>query len=679
MKSYFYDLETYPNYFLAVFIDTDTPQHLIDKYTEADIDDDPTRMAEAMEEIKPIMFFVIHDDAREINQIQELLLFIDNPDVILIGFNNNRYDDIILNMAIIKIRRLGQQLTTIQTNKLVYDVNCDIIDGNYQYVLHDPIMKGYKSRYYSIDCFLSLYETVHRKSLKQTAINLKWYNVMDLPIKPGTHITWNMLDKLVYYCINDVLITRAFYFYKIDEINMKKRATVLYGTLLINKNRSSIADALLQKMYRERTGLTYWQIKDLRTFRSTIKLIDIIDKRIDFDVPSFKEYLEKLKVSTLKVGEDKTLNAKLPYKGNRYDIAKGGLHSKDMPGVYRSTEKIGIWDVDADSYYPFGVINDKVCPAHLFQPVFTSIGEYLTSERINAKHFKDTHPNATKQELEDNKMIADVLKIVINSGIFGKFGYEKGWLYDMLCLYQVTINNQLRLLKLAEMLEKKDFQVLSVNTDGITAKVPRDGHKEYVKVCLEWGTMFKLGVEFNEYSLYVRLNVNSYFAVKAKDGKVKEKGRFLTDVAIEKGYDKPVVAKALIAYFKDKIPVMEFLEKHNDIYDFCMSQKLGDAYDPMFHEIFEKEAVVTPLQKNIRYYACKAGGRIMKQKGIKQISVLKEQVVLFNKFIKLPSIDFYDIDYNYYHKEIMKLVNDIEHTSTKMMKKTSGTMFDDVE
>jgi len=191
--------------------------------------------------------------------------------------------------------------------------------------------------------------------------------------------------------------------------------------------------------------------------------------------------------------------------------------------------------------------------------------------------------------------------------------------------------------------------------------------------------MFGLTVEYTEYTLYVRLNVNSYFAVKAKDGKVKEKGRFLTDVAIEKGYDKPVVAKALIAYFKDKIPVMEFLTKHNDIYDFCMSQKLGDAYDPMFHELIDRVKQITPLQKNIRYYACKTGGRIMKQKGMKQISVLKEQVVLFNKFIKLPSIDFYNIDYNYYHKEIMKLVNDIEHTSTKIMKKTSGTMFDELE
>lgn len=260
-----------------------------------------------------------------------------------------------------------------------------------------------------------------------------------------------------------------------------------------------------------------------------------------------------------------------------------------------------------------------------------------------------------------------------------KFGYEKGWLFDMLCIYQVTINNQLRLLKLAEMLETKNFQVLSVNTDGITARIIRSKYNEYVSICNEWGTMFNLGVEFNEYSLYVRLNVNSYFAVKAKDGKVKEKGRFLTDVAIEKGYDKPIVAKALIAYFKDGTPVMQFLKNHNDIYDFCMSQKLGEAYDPMFHEMFERQAVVTPLQKNIRYYACKDGGRLMKLKGNKQISVLKEQVVLFNKFVKLDTIEEYDIDYNYYHKEIMKLVNDIEHTSTKMMKKVSGTMFDDVE
>jgi hypothetical protein len=421
MQAYFYDLEDYPNYFLAVFIPLDTPQQLIDKYVNADILDDEVIMAEIMELINPTIFFVMYDDERQVNQIEELLTFIDNPDVILIGFNNNRYDDILLNSAIIKLRRLGKKYSTVTLTKELYETNEDIITNGYMYVVYDPIFKGYKARYSSIDCFLSLYETVHRKSLKQTAINLKWYNVMDLPIKPGTHITWDMLNRLVYYCINDVLITRAFYMYKIKEINMKKMASMLYGTLLINKNRSSIADALLQKMYRERTGLTYYQIKDLRTFRTLIKLVDIIDKRIEFTAPVFATYLNKLKESTLHVGQDKTLNAKMPFMGNRYDIAKGGLHSKDLPGVYRSTELVAIMDGDADSYYPFAVINDKICPAHLFQPVFTAIGEYLTTERVTAKHFKDTVEGsfATPEELEKHKTIAEVLKIVINSGIFG--------------------------------------------------------------------------------------------------------------------------------------------------------------------------------------------------------------------------------------------------------------------
>jgi hypothetical protein len=679
MKRYFFDYEVYPNCLLGVFIDVDTPQEYIDEYVNADINDDDIRMGEAMEKINPQIFITMYDDERVVDQLDEMLLFIDSPDVMVIGYNNNLYDDIISNYCIIKKRRLGQQISTVKILELIYNVNDTIINGAYQTILYDSLFKGYKARYYSMDCLSSLYETIHRKSLKQTMINLKWYNVLDLPIAPGTHITWDMLSRLTYYCCNDVLGTRAFYFYNIKEVNMKYRATMLYGIMLVNKNRSSIADALLQKMYRERTGLTYWQIKDLRTFRTKIKLSDIIDPRIHFDVPIFQEYLDRLKSSIMIAGDSKLLNAKLPFMGNKYDFAKGGLHSKDQTGLYASNEKYAIMDGDADSYYPRSVINDKVCPAHLFQPVFTSIGEYLTNNRLEAKHLKDTKPDATVIELENAKTIADVLKIVINSGIFGKFGYEKGWLYDLQCLYQVTINNQLRLLKWIEMLELKHFQVLSVNTDGVTAKVERSRMDEYIALSNEWGSMFGITLEYNEYKLYVRLNVNSYFAVYAKTGKIKEKGRFLRNIAIEKGYDKPIVAKALIEYFMNGTNIDTFLRQHTDIYDFCISQKLGAEYSPTFHELVNSEKQITDLQKNIRYYVQKTGGRIMKVKGSKEISVLKEQVVLFNKFIKHDNIEDYDIDYSYYRREIMKLVNDIEHTSTKIMKKVSGNMFDDIE
>jgi len=53
--------------------------------------------------------------------------------------------------------------------------------------------------------------------------------------------------------------------------------------------------------------------------------------------------------------------------------------------------------------------------------------------------------------------------------------------------------------------------------------------------------------------------------------------------------------------------------------------------------------------------------------------------VIFNKFFPTDDMLDYNLDYTYYHREIMKLVNDITHQTTKIMKKTSGTMFDELD
>lgn len=677
MKSYFYDIENYPNFFLAVLIDLDCLQSDIDDYIRADIHDNiPDRQA-ALERIQPIIFMVMYDGTEVIDEMDAFLTFIDNPDVFLIGFNNNEYDDIVLNYNIIKSRRLGLKRSTLTVLDDTYKTGNDIITDGSKMVKWQPIFKNYNQRYGSIDLYKSLYETIHRKSLKQTMINLKWYNVLDLPIKPGSIILWEQVEHLIYYCINDVLGTRAFYFHNIKEVKMKIAASKLYSVSLINKNRSAIADALLQKEYLARTGLRYRDIKDRKTFRSVIVLKDIIDPRIEFTAKPFIAYHQRLLNSILQVSNPKILNADIPFGNNVYSFKNGGLHSKDTPEIFISTDEYAYEDGDVTSYYPMEVIINKIAPNHIYQPVFTAIGEFFTFERINAKRV----PKDDIQLYEEAQTKADVLKIVINSGIFGKFGYELGWLLDLLCLYKVTINGQLKLLKWVEMLEYENFEVVSVNTDGVTAKVPRNRLQEYYDLSNAWGKLFGLNVEFNEYKRYIRLNVNSYFA-EYTNGKVKTKGRFLTEIAIEKGYDKPIVAKALINYYQHNIPIMDTLKQSTDIYDFCMSQKIGSEYSPILHSVINKVVVTNPLQKNIRYYVSTnkntLTGKLLKHKGTKTISVLKSTITLFNKLYPVNDISEYNIDYNYYHAEIMKLVYELEKVSYKKMKKTAGSMFNEI-
>ena len=307
---------------------------------------------------------------------------------------------------------------------------------------------------------------------------------------------------------------------------------------------------------------------------------------------------------------------------------------------------MNIIDSDVTSYYPAIMINYKVKP-EMLEDVFTDIMVNLTEERIKAKK-------------EGDKVKADGLKIVINS-TFGKLGFEGYFLYDEQAMFQVTINGQLFLLMLIEMLTCKKFEVISANTDGIITLVPKNRLEEYYSICKEWEAKLDFTLEYTYYSKYVRRDVNNYLA-QTTDGKVKSKGAFLQEIDLRKGYDSPIIALAIKAYFFDGINVEEFIRKHDDIYDFCISEKMGRQ--------FKAEYDGNLIQKSVRYYVSTNGKKLIKYKtdiqtieGEDDISVKRttdlvagKLVTLFNKYEKKSN---YDIDYNFYIKEANKIVYEI--------------------
>ena len=134
----------------------------------------------------------------------------------------------------------------------------------------------------------------------------------------------------------------------------------------------------------------------------------------------------------------------------------------------------------------------------------------------------------------------EALKIVVNA-IFGKLGDENGPLLDLKALYATTINGQLYLLKLIEMLSIKGFQNVSANTDGIITEIPIERYDEFVSICKEWEALFNFQLEFTKYHKYVCYAVNDYIAIKdsyvdtLNEDDIKKKGLFLTDIAVDKG------------------------------------------------------------------------------------------------------------------------------------------------
>ena len=80
-----------------------------------------------------------------------------------------------------------------------------------------------------------------------------------------------------------------------------------------------------------------------------------------------------------------------------------------------------------------------------------------------------------------------VYKIILNS-TYGLSNDKNSFLYDPEFTMRITINGQLTLMMLYEMIMEAipEATPLLQNTDGIETIIPRSSEEEYLKVCARW-------------------------------------------------------------------------------------------------------------------------------------------------------------------------------------------------
>jgi hypothetical protein len=662
MQGHIYDIEVYPNGFWASFIPVTASKEALQKYIDADIDKKIWEKESALIELGVIVFGIFG----ERNDLKELVAFLHEVPL-LIGYNNKLYDNLIIDMLCIQYSKLSRSSTN-EITSACYDLSQDIINAqgmNVRFV--NPIFNKYKHPYISIDLMAVVFESIERKSLKQCAINLKWYRIQDLPYPFDQLLNPQQQAPIIDYNINDILITFTLYWHQIDIIKLRIELSNLYDVNLLNASKSKTADILLAKFYEDATGLKYYDFKNLKTYRSSIFFGKLIDDKIKFNHPQLQAFLTKLKGTVINTNGGQ-FSETLIFEGQAYTFATGGLHSKDRAGIMKSTKIHVLRDCDVSSYYPSIVAKLHVHPEHIDGNAFYNITVTIIKERLEAKHNKQMAK-------------ADGLKITLNSGVFGKFGYELGWLYDLDALYKVTLNGQLFLLMLIEQFEANDIHVFSANTDGIVVNLPLDKEEVYYKLCNDWCSYTDFELEYTDYSKYIYTSVNSYLAIKT-NGKIKTKNDFVTDIQLNKGYNMPIVAIALNAYYIHGTPIDETLHNHTNIYDFCISQRIGGQFIAEYHELIKGNHSVIKLQKNIRYFVTTRGGTLMKKykDSNKRISaVAGETVTIFNDYFRVNDMSEYNIKYNYYKKECDKIINAVANVITSKMKTRAGSLFDDFE
>ena len=608
MTIYCYDIESFKNLFTATFVN---------------VEDESERYV-----------FYVGLEKEDYSDIKKFL----NQEMTLIGYNNVSYDDPMLKFI---MSYSGEKLPAE-----AFALSSQLIDEGYRddkkiLALRYPRDVAYP--WNSVDLMKILAFDKLGISLKQTAINLKWYKIQDLPIEPSSSVRPEELNKVLDYNLNDVLITKRLY----EEItpirNLRSDLSLLYSIDLSSASDSKMANLILENIYARELKRDIRAVRTLRTPREKVLLGDCIAKFVRFENPELKEMLKRIASTWVYAYNNYRYRETIYFANCSFSLGVGGLHTEDAPGCFETDDKYIIQDCDVASYYPNLIINNGFYPEHL-GPTFIEVLKKITAERLLAKKAKD-------------RVKADGLKITINS-IFGKLGSEHFWLYDPKQFLSTTISGQMGLLMLVEGMYMNGIEVISCNTDGVVCRIDRKLESKYYEVAHAWEKATGLELEFTEYKKYVRRDVNTYITEKA-NGDTKEKGAFLKEVDLKKSYHMPIVAKALHAYFIKGVPVRKTLEECKDIMEFCISQKSGKNFEIELHA----GKKIDKLQKTNRFFITTKGGTILKRdktsNRIIGLHVGKLAHILNEYDANVPFED-YHVDLSFYEKEVMKIVNEIE-------------------
>ena len=633
-----YDWEVYKNFACVTFIHSTTPKPYLDAYKTIDIKylqvkhqletSDAIELYEEYDKYKNIKMkllvemnaktFFIHYDTeggKHICQLGELVMFFRNHKV-LMGYNSINYDSHITDFILCQYTKYnldtGFNTNNIHITQHLKEVSDDVIhlskDDKFQW---QPAWRprSYKRSFEDYDIQKILYLDKTFVGLKSVAINLRWHRIQELPI----HFDKIILNSDVYtiydYNVNDVLITLELVMSQQEEMELREQISERYDLDVLNDSRSSIGKRLMTKFYSERAGVEYKDFRDLRTKRGRMRMDTIIDNAIHFKTPKFKDLLTRLKAMVVSPGDD--FKEEFDFNGTYYTIGKGGIHSIDDSRIYDIYKDNCIYrDCDVVSYYPSIIEIFTIAPKHLIKAIFVGLVSFFKNDRVAAKK-------------DGRKLEAEALKIVINR-IYGALNDAFDYLQDVKATYRVTLNGQLSLLMLIELLETNGIHVISANTDGIVSQIQHGQEDLYQKLCKEWEVLTKFELEYTDYERYARSNVNNYIAIKkgfrdcedkakAEYKYVKGKGSYIFETPFQKGFTHPIVSLALYRYLVYDIDYKYTIMTHWEhvpygIYDYCISQKVAKSYDVKYRSVVNGEVITKDVQQYNRFYIPTVGG-----------------------------------------------------------------------
>ena len=655
---YVYDIEVFQNVFHCTAKNSETGQ-----YHKFEISCRKNQLKELIQ-----FFHTIKYNKYGWNDIYTTDIQFDT-DKIFAGYNNLHYDNAIINY-IIDFQEKLLNLNYLRVCDSLYNLSKIITTSK------DDIDSWKKWKFMvcfeTFDILTMLYSQKLRVGLKEMQVTMQYKNVLEFAHDWTKPLDTDLIDEMIEYNINDVDSTEELLNICKDKIDLRIAIEDEYGVRVLSKDGVNIGMKILTQKYLEKTGLTWWDIRDLRSPADVIDLNKVILPFIEYRDPILKNVLSDMKKQIVSPGR-KGYENKFIFRGLRYSVGVGGIHSVNSPEIIIPKEDEMLIDIDVASLYPSMLIEYKFYPKHL-GPEFLEVYTQIKNERIEAKH-------------AGNKVKNETLKLALN-GLSGNLQNEHNFCYSPFAVMQIRINGQLLLLMLAESLTDIGCRIVQANTDGLFVLLKKDTYSKVQEICRSWEHKTKLVLEEDRFEAMYQYAINDYIAItegyqemksiflsnpeKAlnKKGKqytsldeirkdyIKEKGMFITEVLLGKGMSPKIIPIAIRNYFADNIPVQETIYNCKDIKKFLTYQKVDKKFAVEYNNQL--------IQRINRFYASTNGPYLFKclvdeneyRSNFTNL-LTASGVTILNKFDNKP-IEERKVNYRYYLKECLKIIEELE-------------------
>ena len=622
-QNFIYDIEVYPNVFTCSLIHHETDQRWMFEHS---------------------------DRVNQIGQFTHLCDYLRVlPNARMVGFNNEGYDYPVIH----HILTTGMSITPGQ----IYDKSYGIIKTPWNDRFHNIIWPNDR-----LIPQLDLFKIHHfdnkakRTGLKMLEFQMKRDTIEDLPYEPGSVLTPDQIDVLKRYNDKDTDDTRAFFIKSESAIALRDELSLKYGQDMINFNDTKIGKQyFINRLESQAPGSCY--LKDVsgrriprQTPRDSIALADVVFPYVRFEREEFNRVLRWFQSQVITETKGAIDDLHTSVDGFRFDFGTGGIHGSVSSRCVTSDDTNCIIDIDVTSYYPSLAISNRVYPEHLGK-TFCDI--YADVKNLRTQYAKGTPENS-------------MFKLALN-GTYGDSNNRYSPFYDPKYTMTITINGQLLLCMLAEQVMKTPgLEMIQINTDGLTVRLPRVYHDHLLSVCKWWEGVTGLELEYAEYSRMWIRDVNNYIAEKVETGALKLKGAYMHDGrGWHQNTSAMVVQKAVEAHLIRGVNVETFIRNHPVPFDFCLRTKLQRNSRLVWGQDDY------PLQRITRYYISTNGAELTKIMPPTPAQLTKnpnapDRRMSIQKGWKctpcndMQAFDRFVIDYTYYIEKARELIEPVK-------------------